>query len=132
MKFILAASALALSASSVTAQTTVPAPPSPPATAVTPPVTKPVRRSVTMRKRLTPTVARVAAANRAATLEPQAQDFVNAVQIFPFSDGAIYQVYTAPGAVTDIALQWLPAIPCDGSLAIRPAALARTSERTFW
>jgi P-type conjugative transfer protein TrbG len=105
MKFILAASALALSASSVTAQTTVPAPPSPPATAVTPPVTKPVRRSVTMRKRLNPTVARVAAANRAATLEPQAQDFVNAVQIFPFSDGAIYQVYTAPGAVTDIALQ---------------------------
>jgi type IV secretion system protein VirB9 len=50
-------------------------------------------------------VARVAAANRAATLEPQAQGFVNAVQVFPFSDGAIYQVYTAPGAVTDIALQ---------------------------
>src|SRR3546814_15228051 len=50
-------------------------------------------------------VARVAAANRAATLEPQAQGFVNAVQVFPFADGAIYQVYTAPGAVTDIALQ---------------------------
>jgi type IV secretion system protein VirB9 len=50
-------------------------------------------------------VARVAAANRAATLEPQAQGFVNAVQVFPFSDGTIYQVYTAPGAVTDIALQ---------------------------
>jgi type IV secretion system protein VirB9 len=30
---------------------------------------------------------------------------VNAVQIFPFSDGAIYQVYTAPGVVTDITLQ---------------------------
>ena len=30
---------------------------------------------------------------------------MNAVQLFPFSDGAIYQVYTAPGAVTDIALQ---------------------------
>jgi P-type conjugative transfer protein TrbG len=30
---------------------------------------------------------------------------MNAVQVFPFSDGAIYQVYTAPGAVTDIALQ---------------------------
>ena len=57
-----------------------------------------------MRKRLNPTVARVAAANRAATLAPPAQAFVNAVQIFPFSDGAIYQVYTAPGAVTDIAL----------------------------
>lgn len=30
---------------------------------------------------------------------------MNAAQIFPFSDGAIYQVYTAPGAVTDIVLQ---------------------------
>src|SRR3546814_14101066 len=30
---------------------------------------------------------------------------MNAVQVFPFADGAIYQVYTAPGAVTDIALQ---------------------------
>ena len=50
-------------------------------------------------------VERVAAANRTATLEPQAQGFVNAVQVFPFSDGTIYQVYTAPGAVTDIALQ---------------------------
>ena len=30
---------------------------------------------------------------------------MNAVQVFPFSDGTIYQVYTAPGAVTDIALQ---------------------------
>jgi len=50
-------------------------------------------------------VARVAAANRAATVEPLAQGFVNAVQVFPFSEGAIYQVYTAPGAVTDIALQ---------------------------
>jgi len=30
---------------------------------------------------------------------------VNAVQVFPFTGGAIYQVYTAPGVVTDIALQ---------------------------
>lgn len=104
MKFILAASVLALSASTATAQTTAPAPPSP-ATAVAPPVAKPARQRVAPRKRLNQTVARVAAANRAATLEPQAQGFVNAVQIFPFSDGAIYQVYTAPGAVTDIALQ---------------------------
>nr|WP_245653645.1 P-type conjugative transfer protein TrbG [Sphingomonas pituitosa] len=49
--------------------------------------------------------ARVAAANRAATQQPQAQGFVNAVQIYPFSEGMIYQVYTAPGAVTDLALQ---------------------------
>lgn len=50
-------------------------------------------------------LARVATANRAATQEPQRQAFLNAVQVFPFTDGAIYRVYTAPGAVTDIALQ---------------------------
>lgn len=48
---------------------------------------------------------RVAIANRVATQEPQAQSFIDAVQVCPFSDGAIYQIYTASGAVTDIALQ---------------------------
>jgi len=50
-------------------------------------------------------VDRVATANRSATRQPQGQGFVNAVQVYPFSEGAIYQVYTSPGAVTDIALQ---------------------------
>jgi type IV secretion system protein TrbG len=104
MKFILAASALAIIATSAQAQTTTPPPaPGPIAVAKVAP-RQPTRRTIA-RKRVNPTVARVAAANRAATLEPQAQGFVNAVQVFPFSDGAIYQVYTAPGAVTDIALQ---------------------------
>src|SRR3546814_5642410 len=69
------------------------------------PAPKPPVRRVRVKRPISPNVARVAAANRAATLEPQAQGFVNAVQVFPFADGAIYQVYTAPGAVTDIALQ---------------------------
>lgn len=47
----------------------------------------------------------VAAANRAARAEPSPQAFINATQIYAFVDGAIYQAYTAPGAVTDIALQ---------------------------
>lgn len=47
----------------------------------------------------------VAAANRAATIEPVAQGFLNAVQVYPFADGAIYHVITAPERVTDIALQ---------------------------
>src|SRR3546814_3848708 len=34
-----------------------------------------------------------------------AQGFVNAVQVYPFVEGTIYQCYTAPGFVTDIALQ---------------------------
>jgi type IV secretion system protein VirB9 len=47
----------------------------------------------------------VAAANRAATIEPVARGFINAVQVYPFADGAIYHVITAPERVTDIALQ---------------------------
>lgn len=47
----------------------------------------------------------VGAANRAATIEPVAQGFINAVQVYPFADGAIYHVITAPERVTDIALQ---------------------------
>ena len=49
--------------------------------------------------------ATVATANRLATIEPAAQGFLNAVQIYPFAEGAIYHVITAPGRVTDIALQ---------------------------
>jgi type IV secretion system protein VirB9 len=106
MKFILAASALAVIATSTQAQTTTPQPaPGGISVAKPSPAPKLQNRRAIARKRVSPMVARVAAANRAATLEPQAQGFVNAVQVFPFSDGTIYQVYTAPGAVTDIALQ---------------------------
>ncbi len=48
---------------------------------------------------------RVVVANRAATLEPDRQGFVNAVQVYPYADGVIYHAYTAPERVTDIALQ---------------------------
>lgn len=48
---------------------------------------------------------RVAAANRSATQQPASRDYVNAVQVYPYREGAIYQAYVAPGAVTDIALQ---------------------------
>jgi type IV secretion system protein TrbG len=48
---------------------------------------------------------RVAVANRDATREPARQGFINANQVYAWNDGAIYQAYTAPGAVTDIALQ---------------------------
>ncbi len=47
----------------------------------------------------------VALANRKAMTEPAAQSFINAIQVYPFADGAIFQAYTAPGLVTDIALQ---------------------------
>jgi len=52
-----------------------------------------------------PAMLRVRTANRAATQEPQARAFVNAVQVYPFSDGVLYRLYAAPERVTDIALQ---------------------------
>jgi len=49
--------------------------------------------------------AQVAAANRAALREPSSNGYLNAVQIYPYSDGALYRLYAAPERVTDIALQ---------------------------
>jgi type IV secretion system protein TrbG len=48
---------------------------------------------------------RVGVANAAARVEPVRDGFLNAIQQYPWTDGALYQVYTAPGQVTDIALQ---------------------------
>lgn len=49
--------------------------------------------------------ARVGAANDAARVQPVRDGFLNAIQQYPWTDGALYQVYAAPGQVTDIALQ---------------------------
>lgn len=48
---------------------------------------------------------RVGAANAAARVQPARDGFLNAIQQYPWTDGALYQVYAAPGQVTDIALQ---------------------------
>ena len=48
---------------------------------------------------------RVDLANAAARVQPTRRGYLNAVQVYPFADGALYQVYAAPGQVTDIALQ---------------------------
>lgn len=49
--------------------------------------------------------AGVDAANRAALREPAAASYVNAVQVYPYSDGALYRLFAAPERLTDIALQ---------------------------
>ena len=49
--------------------------------------------------------ARVTIANGAARIQPTAAGFINAVQVYPFSEGALYQLYAAPGEITDIALE---------------------------
>ena len=48
---------------------------------------------------------RVSQANAAARIQPVRDGFINAIQLYPWTEGALYQVYTAPGQVTDIALQ---------------------------
>jgi type IV secretion system protein VirB9 len=48
--------------------------------------------------------ARVEEANGAARVQPTRAGYINAMQVYPFSDGALYQVYAAPGQITDIAL----------------------------
>lgn len=48
---------------------------------------------------------RVGAANDAARVQPDQTSVVNAIHLYPFTKGALYQVYAKPGQVTDIALQ---------------------------
>lgn len=48
---------------------------------------------------------RVDKANEAARVSPTEDGYLNAIQVWPYSEGALYQVYTSPGRVTDIALQ---------------------------
>lgn len=47
----------------------------------------------------------VAAANAAARVQPQLETFQGAVQKFAWTDGGLYQVYGAPGRITDIVLE---------------------------
>ena len=48
---------------------------------------------------------RVARANEEARVAPSRDGYVNAIQVWPYADGALYQVYTSPGRVTVVALQ---------------------------
>src|SRR5690606_35367718 len=48
---------------------------------------------------------RVSRANAEARVAPTREGYVNAIQVWPYSDGALYQVYTGVGRVTVIALQ---------------------------
>ena len=43
--------------------------------------------------------------SREARIEPSLDGYMNAVQIYPYTEGALYRLYCAPGQVSDIALQ---------------------------
>ncbi|MGC9420345.1 MAG: P-type conjugative transfer protein TrbG [Rhodovulum sp.] len=51
------------------------------------------------------TEARILAANAAARVEPRREGYYNALQVFPWSEGALYQVHAAPGQITSLALE---------------------------
>ncbi len=61
--------------------------------------------------------ARVENANAAARVEPRREGYYNAIQIYPWSEGALYQVYAAPGQITDIALEPGESLTGDGPIA---------------
>lgn len=52
-----------------------------------------------------PPKERVVAANKAATKLPTQYGYINAIQVYPFTEGALYQLYASPEHVTDIMLQ---------------------------
>ena len=52
-----------------------------------------------------PPQARVDVANRVALQEPTSNGYVNAIQVYPYSEGALYRLYATPQEVSDIALQ---------------------------
>ena len=73
----------------------------PPRPLHTPPTWTPARGGTAAN---TPT-GRVENANAAARVEPRREGYYNAIQIYPWSEGALYQVYAAPGQITNIALE---------------------------
>nr|WP_249804748.1 MULTISPECIES: P-type conjugative transfer protein TrbG [unclassified Bradyrhizobium] len=70
-----------------------------------PPLWKPALGGKTGGKEEPEPVNRVETANSAARVEPRKRGYFNAAQIYAYSPGALYQIYAAPGQITDIALE---------------------------
>ncbi len=65
---------------------------------------KPMHANFTRQPYISPFQA-VSAANKSAAIEPDASNYLNAIQVYPYTPGSLYQVYAAPQQVTDIALE---------------------------
>lgn len=61
--------------------------------------------------------ARIARANAAARIQPTMSGYANALQIYSYSEGALFQVYATPGKVTDIVLEEGEALSGTGPVA---------------
>jgi type IV secretion system protein TrbG len=66
---------------------------------------KPIPAGRTAPPEATDPHVRVEQANGAARVQPTRVGYLNAIQVYPWSDGALYQLYAAPGEITDITLQ---------------------------
>ena len=47
----------------------------------------------------------MAEANALAKIDPAKDGYINAIQVYPYTRGALYQLYAAPNQVTDITLE---------------------------
>lgn len=59
----------------------------------------------TKAKPMRPPKATVDAANKTALEEPTKAGYINAIQVYPYTPGALYRLYAAPEEVSDIALE---------------------------
>lgn len=66
-------------------------------------------------------IERIESANDAARVQPRKAGYFNAVQVFSYSPGALYQIYAAPEQITDIALE-----PGEQLIGSGPVAAADT------
>lgn len=48
---------------------------------------------------------RISDANAVAAFEPTEEGYINAIQVYPYSEGALYQLYTSPEKISNIMLQ---------------------------
>ena len=66
---------------------------------------KPIPAAKTAQAEAADPHVRVDQANGAARVQPTRTGYINAIQTYPWSDGALYQLYAAPGEITDITLE---------------------------
>ncbi len=66
---------------------------------------KPIGKEADKKKESRSPSERVTVANIAARMEPVKDGYINAIQVYPYTKGALYQLYAAVNQVTDVALE---------------------------
>lgn len=66
-----------------------------------------------------------------ALIEPSVDGYVNAIQVYPYTEGALYRLYASPGQVSDVALQPGEELVKPISSGIRTNLMIATDRRTY-